>query len=98
TGANTYASINSGWMGSVYTNLGVSSSAFFLGSQTSSSFYTLVTNALAHNQPITFGTYNPQTLVNSHAYTLVGVSTDSNGVVHYLVRNPWGVSGDSLEN
>jgi hypothetical protein len=29
---------------------------------------------------------------------VISASIDSGGVTHYLVRNPWGVSGDSLEN
>jgi hypothetical protein len=36
--------------------------------------------------------------VGDHAYTLVSAYLDGSGVAHYVVRNPWGVSGDSLEN
>jgi fibronectin type 3 domain-containing protein len=98
TGANTYSSLNSGWMGTVDMQLGVSSNTFFMSSETGSAFYNMVSTSLASGKPITLGTYNPQTLVNNHAYTLVSVSVDGNGVAHYVVRNPWGVSGDSLEN
>jgi hypothetical protein len=38
-----------------------------------------------------------KTLVGNHAYTLVSVSM-TNGVSSYLVRNPWGVSGATIEN
>ncbi len=99
TGANTYSSINSGWMGSVYTNLGIASSIFYMSSYSSeSAFYNMVSTDLASGEAVTFGTVNPQTLIASHAYTLVSVSMDGNGVTHYVVRNPWGISGDSLEN
>jgi hypothetical protein len=36
-------------------------------------------------------------LVSSHAHTLISVS-NINGVNYYVVRNPWGTSGDPLEN
>ena len=49
--------------------------------------------------PVTLGTpMSPPDLVGDHAYTLVSISVNSNGVAHYLVRNPWGVSGDEIEN
>ena len=45
------------------------------------------------------GTANsPPNLVGDHAYTLVSCYRDSSGVAHYVVRNPWGTSGDSIEN
>ena len=54
---------------------------------------------LAAGDEITFGTSDsPPNLVGDHAYTLVSCDRDSSGVAHYVVRNPWGVSGDSLEN
>lgn len=99
TGKNTYASINSGWMGSVYTNLGINSTWFDPATQSDDSLYNIFASGLASGEPITLATYsNAPNLVGSHAYTLVGVSTDENGVHHYLVRNPWGQQGDALEN
>jgi len=98
TGANTYASLNSGWMGSVYTNLGVVNNTIFLGNySTESTFYNMVSSALANGQAVTLGTTTAPNLVSNHAYTLIRVYTDSTGT-HYVVRNPWGSSGDSLEN
>jgi hypothetical protein len=99
TGANTYASIANGYMGDVYADLGVSSTSVAPSSYTASAFYNLVSADLSNGEAVTFGT--PSTapnLVGSHAYTLVSTYTDSNGVVQFVVRNPWGVSGDSLEN
>jgi fibronectin type 3 domain-containing protein len=98
TGANTYASISSGWMGTVYANLGVASTDFFPTNYTESEFYTMVSNDLATGNAVTLGTVNAPNLVSDHAYTLISCSIDSSGVTHYVVRNPWGVSGDSLEN
>jgi hypothetical protein len=47
---------------------------------------------------MTLGTpAHPPKLIGDHAYTLLGCSM-VNGVPMFTVRNPWGVSGDSLEN
>jgi fibronectin type 3 domain-containing protein len=98
TGANTYNSINSGWMGEVYADLGVNSTFFYLSSMTSSSLYSTLSTALAGGKEVTLGTGNAPALVSGHAYTLISCSVDANGVTSYVVRNPWGVSGDGLEN
>jgi hypothetical protein len=98
SGANTYTSLNSGWMGNVYSDLGVANTSLSLNT-TASTLYNTVSSALANAKAVTFGTYSSgTTLVSSHAYTLVGVSLSSTGQALYTVRNPWGVSGDSLEN
>jgi hypothetical protein len=95
--ANTYASINSGWMQEVYGDFGVNSNNINM-SQSQSSFYTLLSTALADGDAVTFGTFSGSpNLVNDHAYTLVSVYTDSTGA-HYVVRNPWGMQGDAIEN
>jgi len=98
SGANSYASLNSGWMGAVYGDLGVAN--VNLGLSTSeSSFYNTVSTGLNGGKPVTFGTYtSPPNLVGSHAYTLVSTSIDASGHTLYVIRNPWGVSGDALEN
>lgn len=99
TGANSYASIDSGWMGEVYSDLGFNSNNFFLGSDSSNSLYSLLSTDLADGEAVTLGTpQNAPNLVGDHAYTLVSAYLDGSGVAHYVVRNPWGVSGDSLEN
>lgn len=98
TGANTYASLNSGWMGDVYAAFGVNSSAFFPSSMSASAFFTMVSNDLANGKEVTLGTSgSPPLLVGDHAYTLIS-ATMVNGVATYVVRNPWGVSGDQMEN
>jgi fibronectin type 3 domain-containing protein len=99
TGANTYNSINAGWMGEVYSDLGVSSANFTPSAYSDSNLYNILSNALASDDPVTLATSgSAPNLVSDHAYTLVSVYKDSNGVTHYVVRNPWGVQGDSLEN
>jgi len=97
SGANTYASLNSGWMGNVYSDFGIANTNVTLQT-TDSSFYSLMNNYLNNGKAVTFGTYSGgTTLVSSHAYTLVRVA-NIGGINYYTVRNPWGVSGDGLED
>jgi hypothetical protein len=99
SGDNSYNSISGGWMQEVYCDLGVSSSDFTPGSHAESAFYSMACSDLAQGQAVTLATSDsPPDLVADHAYTLVSAWIDSSGVTHYLVRNPWGVSGDALEN
>ncbi|HEY1922179.1 MAG TPA: C2 family cysteine protease [Tepidisphaeraceae bacterium] len=99
TGANTYASIASGWMGEVYADFGITYSNILVTPYNQTTLYNMLSADLAAGDPVTLGTPStPPDLVGDHAYTLISVYTDSNGVQHYVVRNPWGVSGDSLEN
>jgi hypothetical protein len=99
TKANTYASIASGWMGDVYSALGVNSTAFFPSSSTDSNFFKTISADLASGKEVTLATgSSAPNLVRGHGYTLVSAYKDASGVAHYVVRNPWGVSGDSLEN
>ncbi len=99
TGANTYNSINSGWMGSVYALLGVNSTFFNSSAVTTdAAMYSKLSADLSSHKVVTMGTFSsPPNLVGGHAYTLISVS-QSKGVGQYVVRNPWGVSGDKLEN
>jgi hypothetical protein len=98
TGDNIYASISSGWMGDVYADLGVNSTAFFSSNYDEGSLFNMLSNGLAGGNAITLGTVSPPDLVADHAYTLISVSRDATGATHYVVRNPWGESGDSLED
>jgi hypothetical protein len=98
-GANTYASISSGSMGEVYADLGVSYSSFNPNSYSESSFYSMMQSDLSGGKAVTLGTsVSPPNLVGAHAYTLISVYKDASGVTHYVVRNPWGSSGDALED
>ena len=98
TGANTYNSINAGWMGEVYSDLGVSSTNFTPAAYSSNALYTMLSSDLNSDDPVTLGTSSDApNLVSDHAYTLVSVY-EVNGQTYYVVRNPWGFAGDSLEN
>jgi fibronectin type 3 domain-containing protein len=97
-GKNTYASLDSGWMGDVYNALGVANDGVMMSSYNATQLYNLLSSELTNGLAVTLGTNNPQTLVAGHAYTLVSATMNSQGQAVYVVRNPWGVSGDSLEN
>jgi hypothetical protein len=84
-------------MGEVYSDLGVSSTNFTPSSLSDNALFNLLSIDLSKGDPVTFGTQNAPNLVSGHAYTLLSV-TNTGGVNHYVVRNPWGVSGDGLEN
>jgi fibronectin type 3 domain-containing protein len=100
SGANTYASINAGWMGEAYTALGVNSSTVWLNtSVTEQSLFTMLSGDMAAGRAVTFGTFSTSpNLVGGHAYSLVSAVRDAGGIARYTVRNPWGVSGTSIEN
>jgi hypothetical protein len=98
TGANTYASTSSGWMGSVFTALNIANSDKVTSSYTESSFYALISGALSTGHAVTGACYGGSDLVNGHAYSIMSASKDANGVTHYVVRNPWGCAGTSSEN
>jgi fibronectin type 3 domain-containing protein len=97
TGANTYASLSSGWMGDVYAAFNVSSEDFMPSAYSAGALYTMLSTDLADGEAVTLGTDNAPNLVSGHAYTLISAS-DVNGTIEYVVRNPWGISGDSLED
>ncbi len=98
TGANSYASIASGWMGEVYSALGVKSSDFIIASSESGFTSGLIAD-LAAGRAVTLATsLSAKTLVGNHAYTLVSIASGSSGGTLFTLRNPWGVSGTSAEN
>lgn len=98
--ANTYASISGGWMGEVYSAMGVNSSTIWMNtSVTEQSLFSMLSSDLAAGRAVTFGTISPApNLVGGHAYSLVSAVRDANGIARYTVRNPWGVSGASIES
>ncbi len=98
TGANTFASLNAGWMGDVYKAFGVKSQIIGLKAA-ETVFYQSMLASLSGGFVVTFGTSGTApNLVRGHAYTLISVSIDAGGVSRYTVRNPWGCAGDALEN
>jgi hypothetical protein len=99
SGRNTYNSISGGFGSETLSDFNISSTTILPGSLSESALYLAVSNDLASGKPVMFGTpNNPPDLVGDHEYTVISCSIDSAGVTHYVVRNPWGVAGDSLED
>ncbi len=93
TAANTYASLNWGWTGSAMSDLGISTTTFYTGSN---SIFSALTTALASNKAVAAITntniVGGAPIIGSHAYTVVSTAVQS-GVQYVTVRNPWGVDG-----
>lgn len=98
SGANTYASINIGWMSEAYSALG-QRSADFIVAGTDSSFAASMIYSLSHGQAVTFATSSNATLlVPNHAYSLNSIAFDARGTAYYTLKNPWGTAGTSAES
>lgn len=95
TGANTYNSLNAGWMGSVFSDLGLANTTLYLKSSVSS-LVSLFQTALNAGKTVTVATNSAiiggSSLIGNHAYSLIGASI-TQGVATFLIRNPWGVDG-----
>lgn len=97
-GSNTYSSLNNGNPSEVYDDLNVASNTFGTGSVSDGQMYSMLSYDLKVGFPVTLCTGgSPPNLVGDHCYTLVSVEITKLGQ-EYTVRNPWGVSGDKLEN
>jgi hypothetical protein len=91
-GQNTYASLSSGWMGTVMSDLGVANKMLYTSD---SGFYNTVVSSLAAGKAVTVATNSTVSnapVIGYHAYTVVSAQ-NNNGVITYTLRNPWGVDG-----
>jgi hypothetical protein len=96
-GDANYGSIEGGFMGDVYEELGLSHDSIFSAS-TGQSLLHQLHDALMSGDAVTFGTKTKIAagvpVVAGHAYLVDKVLTDSSGAVTALrLRNPWGVDG-----
>ncbi len=104
SGANTYASINVGNVGQMYSVMGITWSSVAPAARTDNDLGFQYAAALGGGQVVTLPTFGqaPQ-LVGGHVYTLEAVEpayfdpTTGQMTWLYIVRNPWGTSGSSLE-
>jgi titin len=96
TGANTYASLNYGYQGQTFTDLGLSSSYNFPSLTSASSMLSLINTQLAAGHAIAASTNSSIAsnvpIVESHVYSIIGAYM-SNGTLMIQMRNPWGVDG-----
>lgn len=104
TGANTYASLDTGWMYATLQDLGCAASNILIPSpasetaQTDSALAATIESGLAAGHGLSIGT--PATildgapLIASHAYAVLGVYYDSAAASWEIqLRNPWGFDG-----
>jgi hypothetical protein len=93
SGQNTYASLNSGWTGTVFYDMGISITGF---SSMQSNIFSQITTALANHKAVAAVTNGSIPagipIIASHAYSVVSTSVVG-GVDYITVRNPWGVDG-----
>jgi hypothetical protein len=92
-----YASIEGGYMGDVYEDLGLNTDSIFSAS-TGQSLLLQLKDALDGGEAVTFGTstkiVSGVPVVTGHAYVVDKVLTNSSGGVTGLrLINPWGVDG-----
>jgi hypothetical protein len=96
TTADSYDSMNSGWMNEAFSAFG-DSSVTTTSVYNAQSLLNTVAQDLAANKAVVMGIGTPADaapLIGSHAYTVDSVIKDANGIVTGLVlRNPWGVDG-----
>lgn len=101
TGANSYASIDFGWMVAVYSDFGVASTGYALPLD-QNSFYNTALAALSANRPVDVGTMASLTpgapFIARHTYSVLNVAKDGNGTVQVTLRNPWGSDGASYDD
>jgi hypothetical protein len=96
TTADSYDSMNSGWMDEAFAAFGVHGLTTTRVYNAQSLLNTVAQDLAAH-QSVVMGIGTPADaapLIGSHAYTVDSVIKDANGIVTGLVlRNPWGVDG-----
>ena len=92
TGGWNYSTLNEGYFGSVFSDLGVGYSAFGAGGAN----FNNIVNALNSGKGVTIGTNNGivggAPLIGDHTYT-VTAAWNSGGVQYVQLRNPWGYDG-----
>ncbi len=98
-GVNTYASLNSGMMSEVYGDLGVSnvSSLAPTGIADAATYVQDIKNLLDAGDSVTAACYSTggANMITSHAYTVDHVVDNGDGTFSVVVRNPWGVDGNT---
>jgi hypothetical protein len=98
TGADSYASLNSGWMDESFSTFGLASTGFYSFAN-STSLMTTLEGQLAANKAVTIGINTPALgapLIGDHAYEVVGTVADPSGNgTDVELRNPWGIDGVS---
>jgi len=98
TGANTYASLNSGWTGSVMTDFGCINTSFVTSGNSNTLLATMAA-PLSQGRPVAIITVptppSGSPFIGGHAYSIISVDVANSKVT---VRNPWGYPGTTSGN
>jgi len=93
TGAGTYASLNSGWMANVFSDLGLGNTGVY----SSDSLLSKIDDMIKAKKAVTYATASVPSgtpLISYHAYTVDHINRDSTGAIYAVtLRNPWGIDG-----
>lgn len=96
TPANSYASIDSGWMDEAFNALGSPAQSTY-STANGAALLTLIQKQLQLGKAVTFATDTAPhgaPLLDGHAYTVDAINVDSKGNPTTLrLRNPWGIDG-----
>lgn len=97
--ANSYGSIEGGWMGTVYQEITNVSAGYHGTSGSSSSLVSYMMNQLAAGHAVTLASKATASgpIVSNHAYMLEGVESTADGVF-VTVYNPWGIDGKNWDS
>ncbi|HEX3357670.1 MAG TPA: C2 family cysteine protease [Tepidisphaeraceae bacterium] len=94
----TYDAIASGMMSEVYSDFGASASSIAPNSAANAAAYVLdIKNLLDAGKSVTAACYTTggANMITSHAYTVDHVVDNGDGTYSVVVRNPWGVDGNT---
>jgi len=93
-GQNSYASIDDGWMSTVYESMPHMSIGFMWGYRPADTVWRFMERALAGGHAVTAGSYYNASspIVSSHAYMIKSIEEAGEGRF-VTVYNPWGIDG-----
>ena len=98
-GQNSYASISSGIMSEVYSDFGATSATITPGGAADANTFAQQIEALIDSgKSVTAAVYNVPAganLIGDHAYAVISVTHNNDGSYSVVVRNPWGVDGNT---
>ncbi len=94
TGANTYSSLNFGWPGNVYSDLGCGNKAYSIQDST---IIDVSAHALLASLGVSICTFatipSSIPIIGAHCYSVISVLKDASGIIWWKLRNPWGFDG-----
>jgi hypothetical protein len=98
-GQNSYASLNGGWMSTVYQDLTNHGSLTAWTGATDQAYFNFLQTELNLGHAVTMASNSASAgpIIGGHAY-MVKSATNSGGVMTVTVYNPWGIDGTSSDS